>query len=609
MEKSNENVEFFSRNRKISPITFIIRFFNDLINLRGSMLLMLAFLPLAIITITHAQLERFWLVGTIHCNMYDFVRIDEDVMDQVLVLSGTELSNRICDKNDPLTSVMLVKACIKQIKRTNLYINAVVAIRFKEALIEAETADTAVTSDTVPDDSKHFWGVPVLVKECMEVVDMPYTAGMTGRVGITGKETATALTNMKYRSGAIILATTNVSEGCMWHESFNTVYGRTNNPYDLCRTAGGSSGGCGAGVATCMTPMAVTSDVGGSTRIPALYNGLFGHKPTGGAVSNKGTLPDVGSGGVRNYCQLGPLTRHAQDLWPLLNAIMTVDDESTTDTATNASTTTVHTLNTSLVKKAGQWNAPNDVDISKLKVLVVSDSNLGNSLLLSVLHPEISNAINKAAGCLQDHGAEIIPQSDMSHITHTIPEMFVLLNAFSVWGAYMSREKEEPFSVTIRDGLTDGIFQSFYSIVLEFMKSILGLSIHTLPALLLSMAEYAVKLTPSETELNCELGDVIKKKIYNMLDENTILILPNLPTSAPMHNESILRIFDTSNTCFFNCMELPVTAVPCGLSVTGLPIGFQIVCGHGYDHVSIAVAIKLQQESIAGWHPPQPYTC
>jgi fatty acid amide hydrolase 2 len=108
----------------------------------------------------------------------------------------------------------------------------------------------------------------------------------------------------------------------MYHESVNHVYGTTHNPYDLRRTAGGSSGGCAAAVAACCAPFAVTSDVGGSTRIPALYNGLFGHKPTGGVISNLNTFPAVGDKGVNRFCQLGPTCRHSEDLWPLLESML-----------------------------------------------------------------------------------------------------------------------------------------------------------------------------------------------------------------------------------------------------------------------------------------------
>ena len=108
----------------------------------------------------------------------------------------------------------------------------------------------------------------------------------------------------------------------MFHECDNPVYGRTVNPHDATRTPGGSSGGAAALVAAAAAPLAVTSDVGGSTRIPALYCGIFGHKPTGGTVPNTATMPRVGSDSqVSLYSQLGPTARHAADLYPLLLAI------------------------------------------------------------------------------------------------------------------------------------------------------------------------------------------------------------------------------------------------------------------------------------------------
>ena len=145
---------------------------------------------------------------------------------------------------------------------------------------------------------------------------LPFTAGIGSRRGCTGKALNPALARLH---GHPLLATTNVSEACMFHETANVVYGRTRNPHDVTRSPGGSSGGCAAAVAHCAAPLAVTSDVGGSTRIPALYCGLFGHKPSGGTVPNTRTLPHVGADSlVSRYCQLGPTTRHAIDLWPLL---------------------------------------------------------------------------------------------------------------------------------------------------------------------------------------------------------------------------------------------------------------------------------------------------
>jgi fatty acid amide hydrolase 2 len=548
-----------------------------MIKSRGSLLLILVFWPIALFTIILAQVQRFWAIGTIYCNASNFVSEDDDeVMDLILTKSGVELSKKIQNPNDPLSSVQLVKACIRQIKRTNVFLNAVVATRFEEALREAAEADLAVVNGSVP-ENRSFWGVPILVKECMEVTNMPYTAGMSGRCGIVGLKTGSALSQVE-NHGAIIIGCTNVSEGCMWHESFNQVYGRTYNPYDYGRTCGGSSGGCGAGVAACMAPMAITSDVGGSTRIPAFYNGLFGHKPSGGAISNDGTIPDVGTGEVRYYCQLGPTSKHSEDLWPLLNALLIPKSM--------------------IVTKAGDINAIKEVKFSTITVFETRKC-LGNSLLLSTLHPEIDLAIGRTCDYLMSVGCSV------RNFDNEVPEIFSNLNAFQIWSSYMHTAKKQPFIETIRDRLSP--LKGVLNVAIQLIASVLDFSPHTFPALLLAIAEYVVDLAPGNTKALCEFGDKIKVLLHDKLKGNVVWILPSLPTPAPLHNESILRIFDTSNTSFFNVMQLPVTAVPMGLNADGLPIGIQVVAGYGNDHLSIAVACELQKGGLAKWVAPRAY--
>ena len=94
-------------------------------------------------------------------------------------------------------------------------------------------------------------------------------------------------------AGCILVGVTNVSELCMWMESNNTVYGRSHNPYHTGRTVGGSSGGEGAVIAAAGSTWGVGSDVGGSIRMPAFFNGIFGHKPSTGIVNNHGQLPQA----------------------------------------------------------------------------------------------------------------------------------------------------------------------------------------------------------------------------------------------------------------------------------------------------------------------------
>ncbi|KAB7501074.1 Fatty-acid amide hydrolase 2, partial [Armadillidium nasatum] len=115
-------------------------------------------------------------------------------------------------------------------------------------------------------------------------------------------------------AGAINLGMTNVPELCMWWETYNTIYGRTNCAYDVNRTTGGSSGGEGSLQSACGTPLSVGSDIGGSIRLPSFFNGVFGHKPTSDVISNEGTEPSL-LGIYDSLCVTGPICKYVDDLY------------------------------------------------------------------------------------------------------------------------------------------------------------------------------------------------------------------------------------------------------------------------------------------------------
>jgi fatty acid amide hydrolase 2 len=216
--------------------------------------------------------------------------------------------------------------------------------------------------------------------------------------------------------------------------------------------------------------------------------------------------------------------------------------------------------------------------------------------LLSSLHQEIVIGIGRCTDHLSSLGSKV------EQFT-AVPEIFDGLNAFQYWSALMSSEKKEPFSVTIRDGSTP--FSSFWHMLLETTKSIAGISIHTFPAMLLSLAEIFVARTPSLTAELAVVAKRVKSVLCEYLKGNKVLIIPSLPSYAPLHNESILRIFDTANTSFFNVAELPATAVPLGLDARGMPIGLQVIAAPGNDYLTIAVAKALQKGGIAKWMAPK----
>lgn len=244
---------------------------------------------------------------------------------------------------------------------------------------------------------------------------------------------------------------------------------------------------------------------------------------------------------------------------------------------------------------------PSDLQI---KDVIVYDlcCNLGHGLLLSSLHSDQVAAQHSAIVALQKCGATIK--------TLPIPSITEGLNAFSAWSAMMDRESPLRFDEIIREGL-GSMFHPW-----ELLKSFVGLSVHTPPAMLLAISQRIVSFAPDHAKQMCVLGERMRHELYAALKsiesadgsrKYHVIVMPSLSCTAPMHMENLLRIFDTSNTAFFNAMELPVTAVPMGLSkLTGLPTGIQVVAGHGHDFVSIGVAQKLESLGVAAWYPPVP---
>ncbi|MCW5838231.1 MAG: amidase, partial [Labilithrix sp.] len=234
----------------------------------------------------------------------------------MLTSSAVELVEAI--RRREVTSTEVVEAHVARVRRVNPAINALVRDRFDDALREARVADEK-TGSVHPDDLPPLHGVPFTTKDALRAAGMPNTSGLWARRDVLATEDATAVRRLK-DAGAILLGVTNISELCMWMESNNKVWGRTNNPYDPTRTAGGSSGGEGAIVGAGASVLGLGSDVGGSIRMPAFFNGAFGHKPTGGLVPNTGHYPPA----VRlhqRYVTTGPIARRAADLMPFLRIV------------------------------------------------------------------------------------------------------------------------------------------------------------------------------------------------------------------------------------------------------------------------------------------------
>jgi len=203
----------------------------------------------------------------------------------------------------------VVSAHIERQEEVQPRINAVAVSLYDQATAAAKAAD-----QDRPRDGQLLYGVPVTVKECFDVVGTATTAGLVGRAADLKSDDAELVSRLR-AAGGIILAKSNLSQLMLYAESDNPLYGRTNNPWDLARTPGGSSGGEAALVAAHASPVGLGTDFGGSIRVPAHFCGLCGLRATPGRLSLAGTASQVLFSHVPAiHDSAGPIARNVADL-------------------------------------------------------------------------------------------------------------------------------------------------------------------------------------------------------------------------------------------------------------------------------------------------------
>ena len=221
--------------------------------------------------------------------------------------SATELAAAI--KTKEVSSRELTDLYIDRVEKYDGDINAVVVRDFERGRKAADAADAALVKDQ---DLGPLHGVPMTIKEAYDIKGLPTTWGNPEFIGNIANSDADSVARLK-KAGAVFFGKTNVPLSLADFQSFNEIYGTTNNPWDLTRTPGGSSGGSSAALAAGFTGLEAGSDIGGSIRNPAHFCGIYGHKPTWGIVSDEGhSLP--GSFMPADIAVVGPMARSAEDL-------------------------------------------------------------------------------------------------------------------------------------------------------------------------------------------------------------------------------------------------------------------------------------------------------
>ena len=475
-------------------------------------------------------------------------------IDPLCTMSATALAEKI--RSRQVTSEQVVSAHIARLRLVNPALNAVVRDRYDAALAEARAADVRIA--TGDRDLPPLFGVPCSIKESFALKGMPNTAGLVSRRGRLATEDAVTVRRVR-EAGAIPLGVTNTSELCMWMESTNRVYGRTGSAFAPDRTAGGSSGGEGAVVGAAGAPFGLGSDIGGSIRMPAFFNGVFGHKASSGLVPATGQFP-IPEGATLGCLSTGPITRRAEDLMPLLRLLAGPDG-----------------VDPSCV--AAVLHEPRDVSLRELEVLDVRER------ILMPVEASLLDAQDRAAAALSRRGARVR--------TARFPR---LARGIEVWAARL----EEGGGPTFEEMMTEG---KSLRLAREFARWAIGRSPHTLPALGLAGLERITKRLPNVTQARLVDAREMRAEVEAALGDRGVMLFPSHQRPAPRHGAALLPPIGWGYTAVFNALELPVTQVPLGLDRQGVPLGIQVVASHGNDHLTIAVALALE-ESLGGWSPP-----
>lgn len=453
-----------------------------------------------------------------------------------------------------LSARTVVDAHIAVLKRAAPRINAVIADRFDAARAEADDADARVRATPVTASLPPLLGVPFTVKESIALAGMPQSAGLIARAGLRVTESAPTVTRLQ-SAGAIALGVTNTSELTLWIESVNRLYGRTSNPYAPGRAAGGSSGGEGAAVGSGGSPFGLASDIGGSIRVPALFCGVFGHKPSSRLVPTSGSFPPSEGGNIP-LLGLGPIARRAEDLIAVLRIIAGPDG-----------------VDTSI--SPAEIGDPATVSLDGLPVVIAEGTSW------RPINRELHDARERAAGALAAAGARIRRIRLPSWRGALLPFLACLQDGSNRTTADL---------VAAAGGRRPGPARLLWPGGPHTMATRLTLLGELLP----SPASDA--LLARARELAAELRAVIG---------DGVLLHPAHRGPAPRSGTTVGRPWLLTPAAIFNLAEVPVTEVPLGHSSRGLPLGVQVAGGLGRDHVTIAVALTLER-AFGGWLQPAP---
>ena len=479
-------------------------------------------------------------------------------MDDIAFASASELAARI--ERREIGCVELLELYFERVDRLNPALNAIIVQCREQALEQAKAADNALARGN---RLAPLHGVPMTVKESYDMAGLPTTWGAPQLKDNIAAKDALAVTRMR-DAGVVIFGKTNVPLMLSDFQSYNDIYGTTNNPWDVDRTPGGSSGGSAAALAAGLTGIETGSDIGGSIRNPAHFCGVFGHKPTWNLLPPRGhATPGVLS--PSDISVIGPLARSAADLETAVQAMAGPDEIASRG------------LKLALPEMAGR-------SAKDLRVAVWRDDPL------AVVDAAVAARVDAVAETLARLGAEVDYDArpvDSEH-THTVYQC--LLQA------------------TMSARLPEDRYQAIQRQVEELPAEDTSLGATIQRSQVARFRDWTA---------NNEKRTHMRWAWHSFFDQHDIVLAPIMAASAFPHDHGPFGqrtvTVNGNQEPYFNQVfwaglasvaYLPATVIPTGPDEAGLPIGVQIIGPEYADLITIGVAKLLESEGFAFTRPP-----
>ncbi|MBE7469159.1 MAG: amidase [Anaerolineae bacterium] len=459
--------------------------------------------------------------------------------NELVYTSATSLAQAIRERK--VSSAEVVAAHLERIEAVNPSLNAIVQLASETARAQAKAADAALARGQLIGP---LHGVPVTIKDALETAGLISTGGTLGRATYIPPQDAPVVARLR-AAGAIILGLTNVPEMSYGYESDNLIYGRTNNPYDLARTAGGSSGGEAAIIAAGGSPLGLGGDFAGSIRVPAHFCGIAGLRPTPGRAPGTGYLPMLG-GLVGMLSQNGPLARYVEDLSLMLPIIAGADWRDPRVVPM-------------------PLGDPGQVNLKSLKVAFYTENG--------IVPPtsETAGAVKAAAQVLAEAGLTVV--EDRPPCLEQSTELFLAL---------LSADGGAGMDMALQLAGTQQVHPA-------------------LQGLLESMRPHA--LSAAEFMGLWYRWDMWRSVLLSFMERYDVILSPVCAYPAMPHGTTGQHLAAFSYVQTYSLTASPAVVVRAGVSPEGLPIGVQIVPRHWREDVALAVAQQIET-ALGGWQRP-----